>query len=158
MRSRTNSARLALACLLALAAGCGGRGGAGAGGGADAPGGVDKVVAEVSAFTNELVEKVERAPDPSAGVAEAQSLLDSRRAALAASVSALKKGPELRESAEARKKWLEAEVDNTTRVSGLKARLFEPAMRDPALGGRLDKLVNDYQELFSDRGARPKLE
>jgi len=142
---RTNSARLALACLLALSAGCGG-------GGTEAPaaGGVDKVVAELTAFTDELVGKVEKASDPSAGVAEAQALLDSRRAALSASVSALKKGPGLRESAEARKKWLEAEVDNTTRVSGLKSRLFEQAMRDQGLGRRLDKLVSDYQDLFRD--------
>ncbi len=149
MRRRWNPARLALACLLAVAAGCG-RGGGGAGEGATLPGGVDKVVAELTAFTDELVGKVEKASDPSAGVAEAQALLDSRRAALAARVSALKKSPELRESAEARKKWLEAEVDNTTRVSGLKSRLFEQAMRDPALGRRLDKLVADYQELFKD--------
>jgi hypothetical protein len=146
MRRRSNTARLALACLLALAFGCGGRGGAEA----PAAGGVDRVVADLTAFTDELTGKVEKASDPSAGVAEAQALLDSRRAALAASVSALKKSSELRESAEARKKWLEAEVDNTTRVSGLKARLFEQAMRDPALGRRLDKLVADYQELFKD--------
>jgi hypothetical protein len=146
---RRNSARLALACLLALSAGCG-RSGEGGGAGSGAAGGVDKVVAEVSAFTDELMRKVEQASDASAGVAEAQALLDSRRAALAASVSALKKSPVLRESAEARKKWLEAEVDNTTRVSGLKSRLFEQAMRDPGLAGRLDKLVSDYQELFGD--------
>lgn len=152
MRRRSNPARLALACLLALGAGCGPRGGGGGaeGGGADAAGGVDKVAAEVAAFTDELMGKVEKASDPSAGVAEAQALLDSRRAALAASVSALKKGPGLRESPGARKKWLEAEVDNTTRVSGLKSRLFEQAMRDEGLGRRLDKLVADYQELFRD--------
>ena len=147
MRRRSNTLRLALACLLALAAGCGG-----GRRGAEAPaaGGVDGVVAELTAFTEELAGKVEKASDASAGVAEAQSLLDARRASLAASVSALRKSSELRESAEARKKWLEAEVDNTTRVSGLKARLFEQAMRDPALGRRLDKLVSDYQELFKD--------
>jgi hypothetical protein len=146
MRRRRTHRRLALACCLALLAGCGGAGGARQG----ASAGPDKVITELSSFTEELARKVETAPEPAAGLAEAQSLLDSRKAGLAAAVKSLKASPEFQKDQEARRKWLEAEVDNTTRVSGLKARLIEPAMRDPSLGPRLDKLVADYQELFKD--------
>lgn len=145
MRRRRTKARLALACCLALLAGCGGAGGA-----REEGGGPDKVMAELASFTDELARKVEGAQDPAAGLAEAQSLLDSRKAALAAGIKAMKASPDFGKDQEARRKWLEAEVDNTTRVSGLKARLIEPAMRDPSLGPRLDKLVSDYQELFKD--------
>ncbi|HLM55960.1 MAG TPA: hypothetical protein VK422_07485 [Pyrinomonadaceae bacterium] len=144
MRRRRTKARLALACCLALLAGCGG-----ATTNAPAPG-PDQVMAELSAFTDELARKVEGAQDPAAGVAEAQTLLDSRKAALAAGIKSMKASPRFREDQEARRRWLEAEVDNTTRVSGLKARLIEPAMRDPSLGPRLDRLVEGYQELFKD--------
>ena len=144
MRRRRTKARLALACCLALLAGCGGAGGADEGAGAD------KVIGELSSFTEELTRKVESAQDPAAGVAEAQALLDSRKAGLASGIRAMKASHEFRKDQEARRRWLEAEVDNTTRVSGLKARLIEPAMRDPSLGARLDRLVADYQELFRD--------
>lgn len=109
----------------------------------------DALVSELKAFTDELVSKVESAQDASAGVAEAQRLLESRRDALAARVVAAKKGEQ--DAAAARRKWLEAEVDGTDRVSRLQVKYLDASMRDPALKARLDKLVNDYGAIFKDR-------
>ena len=139
---------LLLSSALALA-GCGGTGAgvvAESGGGAAAN--ADALVSELSAFTDELVSKVESAQGLSAGVAEAQKLLESRRAALASRIGAAKKGEP---DAAARRRWLEAEVDNTDRVSRLQVKYLDASMRDPALKAQLDKLVNDYGAIFKDR-------
>lgn len=130
-------------------AGCRGIG-AGAGGVGEPGGGTsDALVSELKAFTDELVGKVESAQSPSAGVEEAQKLLESRRDALASGISAAKKGEG--QDAAARRKWLEAEVDGTDRVSRLQVKYLDASMRDPALKSRLDKLVSDYGAIFKDR-------
>ena len=59
-----------------------------------------------------------------------------------------------RSDAEARRKWLEAEVDNTDRVSRLQVKYMDAKMRDPDFKARLDKLVEDYNLLFKDSAAR----
>lgn len=135
---------LSLACALA---GCGGGTGAGSESAKGVEGGA--LVSELNAFTDELVGEVESARDTSEGLNEAQKLLDARREALAARVVAMKKG-EL-EDAAARRNWLEAEVDNTDRVSRLQIKYLDASMRDPALKARLDKLISDYGSIFKDR-------
>jgi hypothetical protein len=144
-----------LACVLAVA-GCQRAGsdsaGIGAGGVAAETGGdVDALVSELKTFTDELLRQVESAPDPRAGVAEAQRLLDARRAALAAGVAAVRQGQKSRQDAAARRKWLEAEVDNTDRVSRLQVKYLDASMRDPEFKARLDKLVGDYNSLFKEQ-------
>ncbi|MDT5296520.1 MAG: hypothetical protein QOJ76_3400 [Acidobacteriota bacterium] len=146
---------LLLACGLALA-GCRpsqtDSGGKGAGVVADSGNaGFDALLQQLNAFTEEMAGKVEAASDPSAGVAEAQRLLDARRPELVARIAALKLSPRLREDASARGKWLEAEVDNTDRIHRLQVKLSDASTRDPGLKARLDKLVADYDSMFGDR-------
>jgi hypothetical protein len=134
---------LLLACAAALA-GCQ-REGADAG---DVS--VDGVVRQLREFTDELAGKVESAPDPKAGVAEAQRLLDARKAELSARIDALKqKG--FAGDASARGKWLEAEVDNTRRVGELKLKYLDVSLRDPELKAALERLAADYDSLYKDR-------
>jgi hypothetical protein len=149
---------LTLACGLTLltAAGCRGTHseqggiGAGAGGVGDLDAGVDAFAPALSGFTDELLSKVESAPDPKTGVAEAQRLLDTRRDEMTARIAALKKSPLMRDAA-AKRKWLEAEVDNTDRVHGLAGKYLDASMRDADFKARLDKLVSDYDAMFKDR-------
>lgn len=115
---------------------------------------VDTVVAEVNGFTDQLEKAVESAQSPRDGVAEAQRLLDDRRPALAGKIAAVKSGEQLRKDAAARRKWSEAEADNTFRVHGLVTKYFDASMRDPDLKSRLDKLVADYDSMFKDTPAR----
>lgn len=142
-----------LACGLMLA-GCratsNGNGDTGASaGGVSIPGGdVDALVSELKSFTDEMAGKVESAQDPKAGVAEAQKILDARRASLAAKIAAVRDGS--RQDASAKRKLLEAEVDNTSRVHGLNSTLFDAAARDPDFKARLDKLIGDYDSMFKD--------
>ena len=145
MRRTVAPLLLTLVCAAALA-GCrpqGAQGGAG-----DVS--VDAVVRQLGEFTDELAGKVESASDPKAGVAEAQRLLDARKAELSARISALKRGA-LAADASARGKWLEAEVDNTRRVSELKLKHLDASLRDPELKAALEKLAADYDSLYKDR-------
>jgi predicted component of type VI protein secretion system len=132
---------LLLACALA-SAGCR-QAPAGAGPGAAA--GADALVASLNSFTEELLSKVESAPDRKAGLAEAQALLDARKGALTAQVAALKRDADF---ARVRGRWLEAEVDNTDRVHRLQLKYSDESARDPEFSGRLDKLVADYDSIF----------
>ena len=112
--------------------------------------GVDGVIKQLGEFTEELAGKVESAPDTKAGVAEAQKLLDARKAELAAKIGALKRGALARDAA-GRGRWLEAEVDGTQRVSQLKVKYLDASMRDPELKAGLDRLAADYDAMFKDR-------
>ncbi len=143
----------ALVCL-PLFVGCKGGGagreqaaGPGPSGGED----VERLVADLNSFTDELVKKIESAQDPASGVGEAQRLLDARKAELASRIDAARRGREFRESGGARGKMLESEVDNTDRVAGLRTRQYlDLWMRDPEFKARLDKFVADYQALFKE--------
>jgi hypothetical protein len=151
MRRTAAPLLLWLACAAALAgcrAGGAGAGDAGAGGAGDA--GVDAVTRQLREFTDELASKVESAPDPKAGVAEAQRLLDARRGELSARIRALRREG-LARDASARGKWLEAEVDNTRRVGELKLKYLDASLRDPELKAALERLAADYDSLYEDR-------
>ena len=153
MSGRLTAALAALACCLALC-GCA-RGGGDAAPAADkSPSGVDAVVRELGGFTDELVKTVETAGSPRDGVAAAQKLLDAHRPALAPRIASAKASPQMQQDAAAKRKWLEAEVDNTDRVSRLQVTYLDTSMRDPDFKARLDKLVEDYNSMFKDSPAR----
>src|SRR5437763_7035914 len=141
MSGRLTAALMAFACCLSVC-GCGKNSNDAAPADKTASG-VDAVVREVGEFTDELVRAVEKAENPRDGVAEAQRLLDSRRTALAPRIASVKAGPQLQRDTAAKRKWLEAEVDNTERVSRLQVKYLDASMRDPDFQARLDKLVGD---------------
>jgi hypothetical protein len=158
MSGRLTAALMAFACCLALC-GCG-KGGSDNAAQAEkaapvekAAPGADAVVREVGEFTDELERAFESAPKPRDGLDAAQKLLDARRASLAARIAAFKTSPQFQRDAEARRKWLEAEVDNTDRVSRLQVKYMDAKMRDPDFKSRLDKLVEDYNLMFKDSAA-----
>lgn len=153
MSGRLTAALMAFACCLAVC-GCGKKVDDATTRGEQSASGVDAVAREVGEFTDELLRTVEGAQDPRDGVAGAQKLLDSRRALLAPRIASVKAGPQLRQDAAAKRKWLEAEVDNTDRVSRLQVKYLDASMRDPDFKARLDRLVGDYNSMFKDEPAR----
>jgi hypothetical protein len=155
MRRRLANTLTALACGLALA-GCSwsysgsnsGSIGAGAGGAGVGVGGAesaDALVKALSAFTDELLGKVEKAEDTKAGVAEAQALLDARKAELAGRVAAARRGAQ---ESGSKGSLLEAEVDNTDRVHRLQLKYADAAAADAELKAGLERLIDDYDALF----------
>jgi hypothetical protein len=109
-------------------------------------GGADALVPALNSFTEELLAKVESAQDRKAGLAEAQRLLDARKAELAGRIAEFKRG-----AGERRGGWLEVEVDNTDRVHRLQLEYADEAARDPDFKARLERLVSDYDSLFGGR-------
>jgi hypothetical protein len=150
MRRRFAPTLTALACVLALAGCSRSDSGSSSGGGAGSVGveSADALVKALDTFTEELLAKVEAAPDTKAGVAEAQALLDARKGELAGRVAAAKRSAQ---GAEAKRSLLEAEVDGTQRVNQLRVKYLDASMRDPELKAGLDRLVADYDTLFKDR-------
>ena len=153
MRRTVAPILLILACGLAHA-GCrwsysgsnsGGIGGGAGGVGFGGAGGADALVKQLNSFTDELLSKVESAPDAKAGVTEAQALLNARTKELAGGIADIKKGAQ---DAGTKAKLLEAEVENTDRVHRLQLKYSDETARDPDLKARLERLVNDYDALF----------
>ena len=110
---------------------------------------IEATLSDVNSFTEELLRKIESAPDPAAGLGAAQQFFESRRDELRAKIVAARRSREAVESAEAKGRLLENEVDNTARLSGLRTKYLE-RMNDAAFKAKLDRLVEDYQDLFRE--------
>jgi Tfp pilus assembly protein PilP len=109
---------------------------------------INSVIAELDTFTTELVKKVESAPNPSAGVDDAQKFLDSKKADLAAKIASLKDVRGFQVSEDTKKKMTASVVDDVKRVSGLQIKYIAVSMRDAAFKAKLEKLTRDYQGLY----------
>ena len=108
---------------------------------------INAIVAELDTFTMELVKKIESAPNPSAGVDDAQRYLDSKKADLTAKMTTLKAIRGYQASAETKAKMIKSIFDDATRVGSLKVK-YMSASRDKAFKAKLDKLIKDYTDLI----------
>ena len=108
---------------------------------------INAIVAELDTFTMELVKKIESAPNPSAGVDDAQKYLDSKKADLTAKMTTLKGIRGYQVSAETKAKMTKSIIDDLTRVGSLQAK-YMSASRDKAFKAKLDKLIKDYTDLI----------
>ena len=109
---------------------------------------INAVIAELDTFTTDLVKKVESAPNPSAGVDDAQKFLDSKKTDLAAKIASLKDVRGYQVSEDTKKKMTASIVDDVKRVGGLQIKYIATSMRDAAFKAKLEKLTRDYQSLF----------
>lgn len=110
---------------------------------------INTTLSELDAFTTELVKKVESAPNPSAGVDDAQKFFDSRKADLTAKMQSLKGMRGYQVSEETKQKLTTSMLASAQRVAGLQIKYVGVSMRDPAFKGKLDKLTKDFQALFT---------
>jgi len=109
---------------------------------------VESVLAELNTFTQEIIKRVEGAPNPSAGVDDAQKFFDSRRADIQAKLESLKGIRNFQLSEETRKKMLAQMTEDAVNISKLQIKYMGNSMRDPAFKAKLDKLIGDYQGLI----------
>ena len=109
---------------------------------------INSIVTDLDSFTTELVKKVESAPNPSAGVDDAQKFFDSRKADLTAKMTALKGIRGYQVSEDTKNKMTRSLVDDAKRVAGLQMKYVGASMRDPAFKAKLEKLTKDYLDLF----------
>jgi hypothetical protein len=107
------------------------------------------VLAELDAFTKELVAHVRSSPSPARGVTQAQGLLDARRAQLRPKMRAVRNVPDSQVSAETKKKIVDHISRDLIAVMTLERGYEIRTASDPAFRAGLDKLKSDYQELIA---------
>lgn len=109
---------------------------------------IESVTAELHSFSEELSKKVQSAPNPSAGVDDAQKLMDSRKADLQSKMKSIKDVRGYQVSKETQKRMTDTLSKDAMNVAGLQMKYISVSMRDPAFKGKLDKLIRDYTEIF----------
>ena len=110
---------------------------------------VNAILATIDSFTTELVSRIETAGNPSTGLDEARKYFDSRKNEVAAKVDTLKRLRESQVSDATKQKITSSLVDDASRVGDLEIKYVSQSMNDPAFKAKLDKLVKDYQALFT---------
>ena len=105
---------------------------------------INSFVTEINTFTDELVKKVESASSPSEGVDDAQKYMDSRKADLRAKFDSVKNIGENQVSEETKKKMQDSFYQDGVKVGQLTAKYGS----DPAVRTKLQKLTQDFLELF----------
>lgn len=123
---------LVLACL-ALLAGCGKKDDQ-----------INTFISDINSFTDELVKKVQDAPNPSQGVDDAQQYLDSRKSDIRSKFDSIKNIGENQVSEDTKKKLSDNMFQDGMKVGQLQAKYGS----DPAVSSKLQKLMQDFQDLF----------
>ena len=113
---------------------------------------IESVLADLHTFSQEIVKRVEGAPNPSAGVDDAQKYFDSRKAEMEGKLQSIKGVRGFQVSQETQKKMTEQLTEDVMSVSKLQLKYIGESMRDPALRAKLSKLINDYQALLKSVG------
>lgn len=109
---------------------------------------IKAVVAELDAFTTELVKRVETAADPAAGVDDAQKYFDSKKAEMTAKIATLKRIHGYQVSEETTKKMTASLLEDAKKVAGLQIKYISVSLNDPVFKRKIEKLTRDYQALF----------
>ncbi len=111
---------------------------------------VNAILATIDSFTTELVSRIERAGNPSAGVDEAQEYLDSRKDEVIAKMNALKRLRESQVTEATKQKITSSLVDDASKIGDLEIKYVSQSLNNPAFKAKLDKLVKDYQALLTE--------
>ena len=109
---------------------------------------VNATLAEFDSFTTEMVKRVESAPTPSAGLDEAQTFFDSKKADIMAKMETLKALRGYQVGDETKQKMMTSLVADATKVGNLEIEYINLSVSNPVFKTKLDKLVKDYQTLF----------
>ena len=109
---------------------------------------INSVLADFNTFTNELVNKVDSASTPASGVDAAQKYLDEKKTELRAKWDSIKTVKNFQVSAETKKRMEDDLKKNLLSVYGLQNKYLDEAIKDPAFKAKMNKLVNDYKDLY----------
>jgi hypothetical protein len=109
---------------------------------------IKTVLADFNTFTGELVGKVDSAPSPRSGLDAAQKYLDEKKPELRAKWNSIKSVKNFQVSSETKKRMEDDLKKNLLSVYGLQTKYLDESIKDPDFKARMDKLVNDYKELY----------
>jgi outer membrane murein-binding lipoprotein Lpp len=109
---------------------------------------INSVLTDFDSFTAELVKRVDSAQTPARGVEDAQQYLDEKKAELGAKWDSIKKVKNFQVSSETKKRMEDDLKKNLMSVYGLQTRYINESIKDAAFKTRLDKLIDDYKNLY----------
>jgi hypothetical protein len=109
-------------------------------------------LSELDEFTSQMVQKIESAPNPAAGVDAAQAFFDQGQGSLKAKMKELGTMRGYQVSKEVRQKMESSLTANVGKVYGLKIKLMSATFQDKDLDGRLNRLVDAYTALVKGEG------
>ena len=110
---------------------------------------VNATVSAVDTLTTELVRRIEAAPNPSAGVDDAQEYLDASKTEIAGKIGALKSLRSDQVSDETKRRLTSRLAEDASKVGDLQVKYVSHSISNPAFKAKLDKLVGDYQTLLT---------
>jgi Tfp pilus assembly protein PilP len=105
---------------------------------------LNSFMTDFNSFTDEIVKKVDSAPNPSQGVDDAQKYFDSRKAEMQDKIKSVKDIGENQVSEDTKKKVIDGFTQDATKMSGLAQKYGS----DPAVATKIQKLLTDYQALL----------
>lgn len=105
---------------------------------------INTFVTDINTFTDELVKKVDSAPNKSQGVDEAQKYLDSRKDELKAKATSVNNISESQISKETFEKFKTALTQDVTKIGQLQDKYGS----DPAVRTKIQKLLLDYAQIL----------
>ena len=111
---------------------------------------VNSTLATIDSFTAELVRRIESAPNPSVGLDDAQEYFDSRKNEIVSKVEALRRLRQSQVSDVTKRKIASSLVDDASKVGDLEIKYVTQSLNDPAFKAKLDKLIREYQGLFTE--------
>lgn len=109
---------------------------------------INAALTEVDNFTNELLKQIKDARDPTTGIDDAQKYLDLHKREIKAKAALLTRTRGVQVSEQTEKKLIETIRSDQISVTNLQSYFMQMTMTDAAFKTKLDKLVNDYLELF----------
>lgn len=110
---------------------------------------VNATVAVVDGLTTELIRRIEAAPNPSAGVDDAQEYLDANKTEIAGKMGVLKSLRGDQVSDETKRTLMSRLAADASKVGDLQVKYVSHSISNPAFKAKLDKLVGDYQTLLT---------
>ena len=109
---------------------------------------INAALSEVDAFTTELYERVNRAQGAVTGIDDAQQYLDSRKSDIKPKANFLAGIRGIQVGGETQKKMVDTVKRDQMLISSLQSTYMTNSMSDPVFRTKLEKLVNDYLDLF----------
>lgn len=111
----------------------------------------NETMAQLSSMTDEIVKKVNDSEDKKAGVAEAQKILDAKKADLAPKMAEIMELRGFQISEEAQGNVAKVLVDVTSKMATLEINLMMATMNDKELEAAVEKLSTDHGNLVQGK-------
>lgn len=109
---------------------------------------VNTFVSKLDNLTNQMLQRIDQAPNPKAGVAAAQAYLDNNKAEFEKSYHEIEGLRGYQVNKKTTKHLTDSVTQDTTKVMGLKLKYAVQSVTDPALSKDIDKLTDDYTAML----------